>query len=117
MSVGNHEDLDEKLRLAKSLDDFSNIVKQFTGKDLSTLDREFVGNNFYFDNAMVVDKKLKGGIDFTTNRTPLEVQNAGEGIKFHIDPAMLQQLQNAPGFVPVIINIQPMTNLTEFLDA
>jgi hypothetical protein len=56
----------------------------------------------------------KGGIDFA-KKTPLEVQNAGEGIKFQMDPAMLQQLQNAPGFVPVIISIQPMTDLKEFL--
>jgi hypothetical protein len=28
---------------------------------------------------------------------------------------MLQQLQNATGFVPVIINIQPMTDLRLFL--
>jgi len=37
------------------------------------------------------------------------------GIKFHIDPAMLQQLQNAAGFVPVIINIQPLRDLSVFL--
>ncbi len=37
------------------------------------------------------------------------------GIKFHLDPAMLEQLQDAPGFVPVIINIQPMTDLRSFL--
>ncbi len=30
---------------------------------------------------------------------------------------MLEQLQNAPGFVPVIINIQPMTDLRLFLGA
>jgi len=57
----------------------------------------------------------KGGIDFTANRTPLEIRNSGEGIKFHFDPAMLKQLQNAPGFVPVIIKIQPMKNLRLFL--
>ncbi len=45
----------------------------------------------------------------------LQTQNAGGGIKFHLDPALLAQLQNAPGFVPVIINIQPMTNLKQFL--
>ena len=28
---------------------------------------------------------------------------------------MLEQLQNAPGFVPVIINIQPMNDLRLFL--
>jgi len=28
---------------------------------------------------------------------------------------MLRQLQKAPGFVPVIINIQPLNNLRQFL--
>ena len=41
--------------------------------------------------------------------------NNGGEIKFHLDPAMLKQLQNAAGFVPVIINIQPMTDLRQFL--
>ncbi len=41
--------------------------------------------------------------------------NDKEGIKFNIDPAILEQLQNAPGFVPVIINIQPMTDLRMWL--
>ena len=66
------------------------------------------------------DKAMKGsiptgGIDFTANKTPLEIQNAGQGIKFHLNPAMLKQLQNAPGFVPVIISIQPMSDLRKFL--
>jgi len=29
---------------------------------------------------------------------------------------MLQQLQNAPGFVPVIIDIRPLKSLPEFLE-
>ena len=45
----------------------------------------------------------------------LQTQNSGTGIKFYLDPAMLEQLRNAPGFVPVIINIQPMTDLRRFL--
>jgi hypothetical protein len=57
----------------------------------------------------------KGGIDLTPANMNLQTQNAGEGIKFHLDPAMLQQLQNAPGFVPVIVNIRPMTDLGQFL--
>ncbi len=56
-----------------------------------------------------------GGIDLTPANMNVQTQNAGEGIKFHMDPAILQQLQNAPGFVPVIINIQPMTDLRQFL--
>jgi len=37
------------------------------------------------------------------------------GIKFHLDPGMLDQLQNASGFTPVIINIQPLNNIRQFL--
>lgn len=55
-----------------------------------------------------------GGIDLTSDKA-LSVQNNGQGIRFHIDPAQLQELQNAPGFVPVIINIQPLNNLKLFL--
>ena len=60
-------------------------------------------------------KKPTGGIDFTANKTPLEIQNGGEGIKFHLDPDMLKQLQNAPGFVPVIISVEPLKDLPGFL--
>jgi hypothetical protein len=67
------------------------------------------------ESAQISKSGKRGGIDFTANRTPLEIQNSGEGIKFHMDAAMLQQLQNAPGFVPVIINIQPLKNLQQFL--
>jgi len=56
-----------------------------------------------------------GGIDLTPANMNLQTQNAGEGIKFHMDPAQLAQLQNAPGFVPVIISIKPMTDLALFL--
>jgi hypothetical protein len=65
----------------------------------------------------------RGGIDLTEGKLPLNVKNDpslaqddnGGGIQFKIDPAMLQELQNASGFVPVIINIQPMTDLKLFL--
>jgi hypothetical protein len=60
-------------------------------------------------------EKLNGGIDLTAHKTPLEIKNSGESIKFHLDPAMLQQLQNAPGFVPVIISVQPLKSLSGFL--
>jgi hypothetical protein len=57
----------------------------------------------------------KGGIDLASAGTNLQVQNAGEGIKFRLDPAMLKQLQNASGFVPVIISIQPIMDFRQFL--
>jgi len=71
------------------------------------------------DQAMVakeneVHRSDTGGIDLTSDKA-LSVQNNGQGIKFRVDPAMLEQLQNAPGFTPVIISIQPMTNIRAFL--
>ena len=67
------------------------------------------------DKASLSKANGPGGIDLTPANKVLQSQNAGEGIKFHLDPAMLEQLRNAPGFVPVIINIQPLKNLREFL--
>ena len=64
------------------------------------------------DKAQLVDK---GGIDLTPANMNVRIQNKGGEIKFHLNPAMLAQLQNALGFVPVIISIQLMTNLRAFL--
>jgi len=65
------------------------------------------------DKAQLIENN--GGIDFTANKTPLEIKNSGEGIQFKIDPAQLAQLQNAAGFVPVIINIHPLNDLRQFM--
>jgi len=71
--------------------------------------------------SMAVEVKNKamavnGGIDLTSDKA-LSVQNYGQGIKFHIDPEQLAQLQNARGFVPEIINIEPLGDLRKFLGA
>ncbi len=58
----------------------------------------------------------KGGIDLTANKMPLEIQNTGQEIKFQLNPTQLEALRNAPGFEPVIINIQPLTDLKGFLE-
>ncbi len=75
-----------------------------------------------FDTAMhttipmhQMEESSTGGIDLTPANMHLQTQNNGGEIKFHIDPAMLAQLRNAPGFVPVIISIKPMTDLKGFL--
>jgi hypothetical protein len=79
------------------------------------------------DSALVAKN---GGIDLTPAKMNVEVKKeiasslgntprndtGVEGIKFHLDPAMLAQLCNAPGFVPVIISVQPMTDLRRFLE-
>ncbi len=73
------------------------------------------------DNAM----SSTGGIDFKSDKVDgaFEVKKdpreklgtRNEYMSPFFDPAMLEQLQNAPGFVPVIIRIQPMTDLKMFL--
>ncbi|MBF0618691.1 MAG: hypothetical protein HQL19_00830 [Candidatus Omnitrophica bacterium] len=60
-------------------------------------------------------KTNDGGIDLNTDRLELNVQSDGQGIEFHIDPAQIAALQNASGFIPVIMNIQPLDSLSEFL--
>ncbi|MBF0593424.1 MAG: hypothetical protein HQL22_00495, partial [Candidatus Omnitrophica bacterium] len=51
-----------------------------------------------------------GGIDLTRDKMPVQVKSAGgDGVQFRFDAAMMQQLQNAPGLKPVIIDVQPMT--------
>ena len=73
------------------------------------------------DAAMVGQDK--GGIDLTPANmnlqtkigSPTEAFGNDKGIQFHLDPAMLAQLQNAPGFVPVIISFKPLHDLKLFL--
>ena len=60
--------------------------------------------------------RKRGGIDLTSDKA-LSVQNSNQGIKFHIDPAMLQQLHNAPGFEPMIVSMEPLEDLRGFLGA
>ena len=57
----------------------------------------------------------KGGIDFTPAKMHLQTQSNGVAIKFHLDAAQLARLENATGFVPVSIKMQPMTDLFAFL--
>ena len=56
-----------------------------------------------------------GGIDLTPANMNLQTENSGSAINFRLDPVKLQQLKSVPGFMPVIINIQPMTDLRGFL--
>lgn len=85
--------------------------------------------------ADVKQAKNTGGIDFDSKKMKLETKgNDNNGIKFNVDPAMsaavtksqgeisptqwvggLKQFQDVPGFMPVIINIQPVVDLKAFL--
>ncbi|MDP8211820.1 MAG: NUDIX domain-containing protein [Candidatus Zapsychrus exili] len=62
------------------------------------------------DNALMAEEV--GGIDFNTSE--LEIKEMGEKIEFDVN-IDIKALENATGFVPVIINITPITNLPMFL--
>ena len=61
------------------------------------------------------ERENTGGIDLRSANKYLQTQNKGGEIRFHMDSAMLHQLQTAKGFEPEIIDVQPMTNLPKFL--
>jgi len=64
----------------------------------------------------VMDSRLRGNDSSGEGNDRGMLGQNDEGIKFHLDAAMLQRLQNSPGFVPVIINVQPLKSLTKFLE-
>ncbi len=78
-------------------------------------------NNDYPQERIVAISRqpTRGGIDLTSVNMNLQTKvidfRDSQGIKFYLTPAMLLQFQNAPGFVPVIIYIQPVRNLKKFL--
>ena len=68
-------------------------------------------------SAINEGKVMRGGIDLSSFESGVQTQNAGGVIHFHLDPAMLAQIQKSPGFVPVIISIQPMADFKWFFTA
>jgi len=56
-----------------------------------------------------------GGIDLNPEKLRFDSEGDQNDINFDIDPAQLQQMQNATGFLPVIIGIQPINSLNGFL--
>jgi hypothetical protein len=87
-------------------------------KALSTTLESYIANRIreFEDNAMKTTGPT-GGIDLTSADKNLQTQHHEGEIKFYMDHAMLAKLQNAPGFVPVIINIQLLDDLRRFLGA
>ena len=104
------QDLEEAVQYVES-------NQKHLGADVDFVWKVLTGKSGGFQKLDQAMKAQNGGIDLTPANMDLQTQNAGagEGIKFHLDPAMMQRLQNTSGFVPVIINIQPMADLRRFL--
>ncbi len=75
----------------------------------------FVYSDDSSDKPTIEAADTTGGIDLRAKRMDLQTTGSGEGIRFNMDPAQLQEMQNAPGFVPVIFSIQPLEDLPIFL--
>ena len=104
------KDLDDRLKEIKR------IVPYQKRKIASMINKYGVTIEPNSNDAMITPEDFKkGGIDLTPANMNVQTKNGGETIKFHIDPVMLAQLQNTSGFVPVIINIQPLKDLSNFL--
>ncbi len=62
----------------------------------------------------------RGGIDLTSATMNVDVMAGSPTEVFgddtlNIDPAMLKQLENAPGFTPIITAIEPLGDIRLFL--
>ncbi|MBF0522531.1 MAG: glycerophosphodiester phosphodiesterase [Candidatus Omnitrophica bacterium] len=67
------------------------------------------------DKAMATTNAKYGGIDFNPEKMDLQVNGSGNAELKALSPAALEELKNAPGFTPVIINIKPVDSLPAFL--
>jgi hypothetical protein len=58
-----------------------------------------------------------GGIDFNANKLQLDLHKQGAGVGINFDPELIQRFRNGDfrGFVPVIINITPISNIAPML--
>ena len=75
----------------------------------------FVVDGGSTDGSAALIERLSGGIDLTADKMNLNIKDNGQALEFKIDAAMMSQLQSAPGFVPVIIDIKPVGDLPAFL--
>jgi len=83
---------------------------------------EILGNSKAMDDRIfnhwnkAMASPTNGGIDLSAANMNLGIRaRTLDGIKFHLNPAMLKRLINAPGFTPNVINVKPLNSLTQFL--
>ncbi len=107
-TVRGYVDMGDYLKDAPFLDEFLRAVKNYDSDEADTQLDTQPG-----DSVEVPFKK--GGIDFNSSKMGLDIQNNGGEINFQIDAALLERLEAATGFTPVILNIQPLPAVRMFL--
>lgn len=66
-------------------------------------------------SSSALEAQTKGGIDLTGEQMHRQLTTTGNNVEFSFTPQMIEQVQSAPGFTPIIINIQPLISLPLFL--
>jgi hypothetical protein len=114
-------------RLVWNMNDVSKAELEYLGNAFTLSDpsgklhelfKAFMLQISEFDEAMQAEvKKLPGGIDLNAADKTLDIKSktGEEGIRFDIDPAMLAEYENVPGFIPEITSFQPLQSLQTFL--
>lgn len=67
-------------------------------------------NDFALSSTPRVQSKNLGGINLNPNLIDLQIRRDGEGIPLPVDQQGIKNM-NIDGFLPVIINVQPINNL------
>ena len=76
---------------------------------LERLDEDFQMAGPYFTVSSPVQSDNPGGIDL--NPQAIEMDKSGNGVDFPVPAFDPTQFQNIEGFLPIIINISPITNI------
>jgi hypothetical protein len=100
-------------RLAQGEDPFK--VEQDIDKEASGENRVHRAQNSAASEKNPFDNAAQGGIDLNPSKINLETKDNGGAIKFNLDPAMLQRMQNASGVTPVIVGISSLGSLQQFM--
>ncbi|MBF0387410.1 MAG: hypothetical protein HQL20_06095 [Candidatus Omnitrophica bacterium] len=61
------------------------------------------------------DASMRGGIDLTPAPKNVKTSSVAGGVKFNVDPAMLQRVLDSSGISPVITGVHPLISLPQFL--
>ena len=69
-----------------------------------------------FKQVFMADKAETGGIDLNPDKINYETTISDRGLKFNLDPALLEHARNASGVSPVIISISSLDSLSAFMD-
>ncbi|MBF0331671.1 MAG: hypothetical protein HQL17_07010 [Candidatus Omnitrophica bacterium] len=68
-----------------------------------------------FVKVSAPDAAQNGGIDLTADKIHVDVRNSSDIFAFKVNPALLRRTMQSAGFMPVIVNILPLSDLQQFL--